>query len=104
MITELTKKWKRSVRWNLQGKSVQDLIRNLIKYLPEILGKIMKSPFERVTLSGNKKKIKRKSKKFYLGHSDTKMCLVRGTDTALVYIYLFYISGRFYKNSFLICF
>ena len=56
MITELTKKWKRSVRWNLQGKSVQDLIRNLIKYLPEILGKIMKSPFERVTLSGNKKK------------------------------------------------
>ena len=31
-------------------------IRNLIKYLPEKLGKIMKSPFERVTLSGNKKK------------------------------------------------
>ena len=31
------------------------LIRNLIKYLPEKLGKIMKSPFERLTLSGNKK-------------------------------------------------
>ena len=57
MITELTKKWKRSVRWNLQGKScTRLLIRNLIKYLPEKLGKIMKSPFERVTLSGNKKK------------------------------------------------
>ena len=56
MITEPTKKWKRSVRWNLQGKSVQDLIRNLIKYLPEKLGKIMKSLFERVTLSGNKNK------------------------------------------------
>ena len=31
-------------------------IRNLIKYLPEKLGKIMKSLFERVTLSGNKNK------------------------------------------------
>ena len=64
MITEPTKKWKRSVRWNLQGKSVQDLIRNLIKYLPEILGKIMKSPFERVTLSGNKNKQKEKVRSF----------------------------------------
>ena len=40
------------------------LIRNLIKYLPEILGKIMKSPFERVTLSGNKKKEKEKVRSF----------------------------------------
>ena len=39
-------------------------IRNLIKYLPEKLGKIMKSPFERVTLSGNKNKQKEKVRSF----------------------------------------
>ena len=59
--------WSQSLQKSGKGVCVviyrevwaKPLIRNLVKYLPEKLGKIMKSPFERAALSGSNIKKKK---------------------------------------------
>ena len=67
------------------------------KYLAGKCEKIVRPPFERVAVSRNKEKKRKKS--FIVDHSRAKICFVRGTDAALAKIcaYAYFLCKRWFS-------